>query len=263
MKKIISLIFLFLTACANPNTVSISTSTLTTPTPDANEFIDEKGFHMRLIPAGEFTMGNDFGDANAKPTHQVALDAYYVDKYEVTNALYETCVNMGVCQPPHSTRSYTRDSYYGNAQFNKYPVVNIDWHMAKTFCEWRGARLPTEAEWEKAARGNNNENVYPWNKSDCIILHDEKAKEGCQGGRDTYEVGSYENNKSSYGVYDMPSNALEWVSSIYRPYPYNAYDGRENPDSPDARVTRSGFRNVALPSASVDTIGFRCAKSVP
>jgi formylglycine-generating enzyme required for sulfatase activity len=285
MKKIISFVLLFLTACVNPTIIPTSTSTLAMPTPsltlaptirppstvtltatpDANEFIDKKGISMRLIPAGEFTMGNDFLSTGSMPAHKVTLNAYYIDKFEVTNALYETCASMGVCKPPHSIGSYTRDNYYGNAQFNNYPVVNIDWYMAKMFCEWRDARLPTEAEWEKAARGGNNENSYPWNTSDCIILHDEKAKEGCkgEGGIDTYEVGTYENNKSSYGVYDMPSNAWEWVSSLYLPYPYNANDGRENSNSPDARVHRSGWRNWGMPFASMPQIGFRCAISVP
>lgn len=281
MKKIVPLILLFLTACANSNTVISPTHTLRPPTPsptpvptirpiftitftptlDANEFVDEKGAHMRLISAGVFTMGT--GDAREISAHQLTLDAYYIDKYEVTNALYETCVSMGACKPPHGIGSYSRDSYYGNAQFNNYPVVNVDWYMAKTFCEWRDARLPTEAEWEKAARGDNNGNYYPWNMSDCIILRDEKAKQGCDGGRDTYEVGTYENNKSSYGIYDMPSNAWEWVSSLYMPYPYNANDGRENPNSSDARVHRSGWRNWGMPFASMPQIGFRCAVSVP
>jgi formylglycine-generating enzyme required for sulfatase activity len=249
MKRIVFLALLFVTACAKP-------------TSDSNELIDEKGVRMRLIPAGEFTMGNDLHTANEKPVHQVTLDAYYIDKYEVTNALYKTCVDMGVCQPPHDIRSGTRDNYYSNSQFDNYPVVSVDWYMAKAFCEWRDARLPTEAEWEKAARGNNNGNIYPWNPSDCIFMHDEAAKEGCNGGRDTAEVGFYENNKSAYGVYDMPGNAWEWVSSVYAPYPYNPNDGRENPNSPDARVVRSGWRNWGMPYASMETIGFRCVKSV-
>jgi formylglycine-generating enzyme required for sulfatase activity len=235
MKRIIPLVLVFLIACAKPN----------------DELVDEKGVSMRLVPAGEFTMGNDFGDTGEMPAHQVTLGAYYIDKYEVTNALYKSCVNTGACQPPHSFRSGTRDSYYDNPQFDHYPVVYIDWYMAKTFCEWRGARLPTEAEWEKAARGNNNGNTYPWNSSDCIFMHDETAKEGCAGGRDTAEVGFYENNKSTYGVYDMPGNAWEWVSSLYRPYPYNAYDAAD-PDSLE-RVNRSGFRNWGMPYAAAQT----------
>jgi formylglycine-generating enzyme required for sulfatase activity len=283
MKNIIPLVLFLLTACANPTIVSTPTSTLAvstpsltlappilppstiifTATPDSNEFIDTKGVSMRLIPAGEFTMGNDFSSTGEMPAHKVTLDTYYIDKYEVTNALYKSCVNTGSCQSPHSFRSGTPDNYYSNPQFDNYPVVSVDWYMAKTFCEWRDARLPTEAEWEKAARGNNNGNIYPWNPSDCIFMHDQAATAGCAGGKDPYEVGHYENNKSSYGVYDMPGNAWEWVSSVYAPYPYNSEDGRENSNSPDARVNRSGWRNWGMPYSSMGTIGFRCAKSVP
>jgi formylglycine-generating enzyme required for sulfatase activity len=280
MRMIVLLILSFLVGCAKPNFVSIPTFALPTLLPlststpvnhpslvstlmantDPNEFVDGKGVHMRLVPAGEFTMGDQTGDAGERPVYQGALDAYIIDKFEVTNALYKTCAEAGACQPPHSFRSVTRDSYYANPQFDNYPVVNVDWYMAKTFCEWRGAYLPTEAEWEKAARGNNDGNTYPWNKSDCLFMHDETAKEGCAGGGDTAEVGQYEKNKSSYGVYDMPGNVWEWVSSLYKPYPYNPNDGREDPNSPDARVVRSGWRSWGLPDTSTDMIGFRCAR---
>lgn len=256
MKRVIFLLLFALTACVKPNLTP-------TATLDANEFIDEQGVHMRLVPAGEFTMGNEIGDVSASPAHQVTLDTYYIDKYEVTNALFKTCVDKGVCQEPDSLHSMTRDNYYGNSQFDNYPVVFVNWYMAKTFCEWRGARLPTEAEWEKAARGNDNANRYPWNSSECIFMHDETAKEGCAGGTDTAEIGYYENNQSSYGVYDMPGNVWEWVSSLYKPYPYNADDGREDLSSADRRVVRSGFRYIGFPYASMNTVGFRCARAVP
>ena len=91
-------------------------------------------------------------------THLVAPTLLY---YEVTNALYKACVDTGACQPPKEVNSYTRDWYYGNPDFEHYPVVYVDWDMASTYCEWRGAQLPTEAQWEKAARGTDGR-TYPW-----------------------------------------------------------------------------------------------------
>ncbi len=120
-----------------------------TGTPLPNEITDLKGVPMRLVPAGNFTMGSERYD-NEKPIHEVYLDAYYMDKYEVTNALYKACVDAGVCDPPKNSSSNTRSSYYGNSQYDDYPVIYVDWNMAKTYCEWRGAGLPTEAQWEKA-----------------------------------------------------------------------------------------------------------------
>jgi formylglycine-generating enzyme required for sulfatase activity len=92
---------------------------------------------------------------NETPLHQVYLSAFYIDKYEVTNAQYKTCVDASVCDIPEATVSATRSSYYNNSEFNEYPVVYINWNMAKGYCEWRRAQLPTEAQWEKAARGTD------------------------------------------------------------------------------------------------------------
>ena len=137
------------------------------PHPNSSDYVDAFGVSMRLVPAGEFTMGTDANIAlaecekyvgpcqldyftNEEP-HQVYLDAFYIDKYEATNTLYKACVDAGVCQPPKIPSSNTRSSYYGNSQYDNYPVSNVDWFQAKAYCEWRDARLPTEAEWEKAS----------------------------------------------------------------------------------------------------------------
>jgi formylglycine-generating enzyme required for sulfatase activity len=230
---------------------------------------------MRLVPAGEFTMGSDSDGDPRNSAHGVYLEAFYMDRYEVTNAHYERCVMAGACKPPHAAESYFRDSYYGDSQYDSYPVVNVDWYMARTYCEmWRGARLPTEAEWEKAARGTDGR-TYPWGEG---ISCDQANYDGdpdydlyCAG--DTSEVGRYERGQSPYGLYDMAGNVFEWVSSLNKPYPYHATDGREDQTSRDSRVIRGGgwsqdphdltvfYRSWIGPNLFEGVIGFRCARS--
>ena len=116
---------------------------------------------MAYIPAGEFTMGDDFYNADEKPAHEIHLDAFFIDKYEVTNALYKTCVDADVC--PLAAEYKIHDAFELLRQFRvrSYPVIYITWNMANTYCDWRGAQLPTEAQWEKAARGTDGR-TYPW-----------------------------------------------------------------------------------------------------
>ena len=128
-----------------------------------------------------------FARSNEKPDHTVYLDAYYIDKYEVTNALYKACVKTGVCTAPYKWSVYSVQSdYYDNLFYDNYPVVNVDWNMAKIYCEWRGARLPTEAEWEKAARGTDGR-IYPWGEN--IDCYKSNYHDSCVG--DTSKVGSF------------------------------------------------------------------------
>jgi formylglycine-generating enzyme required for sulfatase activity len=226
---------------------------------------DAKGVSMMLVPAGEFVMGNDNSGDDEKTAHMVYLDAFYMDTYEVTNALYKDCVDTGSCTPP----KYTSTGYYGNSQFDDYPVVYVDWYQALNYCEWHGTRLPTEAEWEKAARGVDGR-TYPWGQEiDCS-----KANyESCVG--ETTKVGIYVDGKSLYGVYDMTGNVMEWVSSLYKPYPYDPNDGRESLTALGERVLRGGsykcspgssdtaFRGLYDPATAFENRGFRCAKSAP
>jgi len=106
---------------------------------------------MMLVREGAFAMGGN-RSPDQQPIHQVYLDTYYMDKYEVTNALYRACVDSGDCTPPQRAISSTYDNF---------PVTDVDWNQAQAYCEWRGGSLPTEAQWEKAARGTNGR-VYPW-----------------------------------------------------------------------------------------------------
>ena len=242
-----------------------STATFTAvPTAFSSGITDAKVVEMVLVPEGEFTMGSDDGSADEKPVHQVFLDTYYIDKYEVTNALYKACVDAGVCEEPSDTENYN------NSQYAQHPVVYVNWNKANEYCEWRGARLPTEAEWEKAARGTDGR-TYPWGEE----IDSSFANYGGNVG-DTTPVGSYESGVSSYGAYDMAGNVWEWVSSLYQGYPYSANDGREDLlDTSGSRVLRggawnsnaNGVRSAARdsfdPSVTLNLIGFRCSRSLP
>jgi formylglycine-generating enzyme required for sulfatase activity len=241
---------------------------------------------MMLVPAGQFTMGGKAADevrtcsevfasecqlawfVDEEPEHMVALDAFYIDIYEVTNARYQDCEQQGACDPPMSSASNSHPSYYSNPEFDNYPVINVDWYQAQAYCKWRAARLPTEAEWEKAARGTDGR-MYPWgNKLDETFANFHWSVS------DTTAVGSYESGKSPYGLYDMAGNVWEWVNSLLEPYPYSADDGRESPNGSGPRVMRGGSWGLeGDTSVSVSIrfgydaarsgmdIGFRCARN--
>jgi formylglycine-generating enzyme required for sulfatase activity len=233
------------------------------------EITDAKGVPMRLVPAGEFTMGSENGEDDERPVHTVYLDAFYMDKYEVTNARYAACVADGACTPPHETSSRRRSSYYGNPQYADYPVINVDWYQAQAYCEWRGARLPTEAEWEKAARGTDGR-TYPWgnNALPCSLANFANCV------RDTNAVGSYPAGASPYGIYDLAGNVWEWVADWYDKN-YYAVSPSRNPSGPSSgsyRALRGGSwndsgngvrastRNVNVPDYWGNIIGFRCSR---
>ena len=223
---------------------------------------------MMLISAGSFMMGSDAGSLDEQPVHEVYLDDFYMDTYEVTNALYKACVDDGSCISPIEIRSETHPVYYGNPEFLNYPVIFVDWNMATSYCLWLGKRLPTEAEWEKAARGMDNR-PYPWGKEFDLIYANYAKKTG-----DTQEVGLYEIGKSPYGIYDMAGNVWEWVADLYQE---NYYEGSplSNPLGPqvgDYHVMRGGSwfnynehmrvsNREGYPATYADiNIGFRCAR---
>jgi formylglycine-generating enzyme required for sulfatase activity len=255
----------FTPALPTETSIPIETAVPTiTPTPLPVEITDEKGIRMNLVPAGTFKMGSEKYD-DEKPIHDVYLDAFYMDMYEVTNAAYKNCVDAGKCELPSNADKYN------DAAYAEHPVVYVNWNQAKTYCEWRGSRLPTEAEWEKAARGVDGR-TYPWGEGiDCS-----KANYyGCV--RSTSEVGSYESGKSPYGIYDMAGNAREWVNDWYDEnyYQNSPASNPLGPSSGQYRVLRGGSwyysdnlaRSAYRFSNSPDLInfnfGFRCARSLP
>jgi formylglycine-generating enzyme required for sulfatase activity len=227
---------------------------------------------MVFVPAGEFIMGGPggVGRGDEYPQHSVYLDAFYIGKYEVTNAEYKGCVEAGACDLPDGDRSWTRDSYYGNPEYDDYPVIQVSWYDAQAYCEWKGLRLPTEAEWEKAARGTDGRE-YPWGN--------EFDSHQCNTGEtrifDTAEVGSFPEGASAYGALDMAGNVLEWVADWYDPNYYSGAPDRNplGPSSGDLRVLRGGSwylsggsaacarRYPYLPDYRYYDVGFRVAAS--
>lgn len=249
-----------------------ATETSVPPTPTlgvGSTLTGNDGMSLLYIPAGKFTMGSDDGNDDEKPAHTVNLDAFWIDKTEVTNTMYAQCVAGGKCDAPSTTTSARRDSYYGNPQFDNFPVINVDWNMADTYCEWAGRRLPTEAEWEKAARGTDGR-TYPWGNDapNKNLLNYDGPNDG-----DTTEVGAYPNGVSPYGVLDMAGNVDEWVADWYGEIYYTSspLSNPLGPSSGQYRVLRGGpwltydyyirssYRGSLDPSHTDYYTGFRCA----
>lgn len=223
------------------------------------------GMTLLYVPAGVFTMGTDESlydtQFNYGPVHQVYLDAYWVDETEVTNDMYAKCVGDGVCVKPVNTSSYTYLSYYGNPSYDRYPVLYVDWNMAKAYCEWAGRRLPSEAEWEKAARGTDGRS-YPWGDDFMGLQYVSNLQN---------EVGSYPAGRSVYGAYDMAGNVMEWVNDWYDNiyYQKSPYKNPQGPTTGKYRVVRSSastaheihiaLRHWYVPTFTSNVLGFRCA----
>ncbi len=201
--------------------------------------VKASGMIQVFVPDGKFNMGGYDPDAqpDEKPGRTVSISAFWMDKVEVTNAMYTLCVNAGVCKPPREIKSATRPSYFNNPDFADYPVIYISWNDADAYCKWVGGRLPTEAEWEYAARGGDYR-IYPWgdNAPDKTL-----ANFNYESG-DTSRVGSYPNGASAFGVLDMAGNVWEWVSDYYNPA-YYASAPAENPQGPE-QYSVNGPRKV-------------------
>jgi eukaryotic-like serine/threonine-protein kinase len=234
---------------------------------------------MALIPAGPFKMGSDQGDGDERPVHTVTLNAFLMDKYEATNADYAGCVAAGKCLMPTDEDSKTRKGYYADKQYANYPVINVSWEEANTYCKWHidGGRLPTEAEWERAARGGAEGKQYPW--GDTLPVCTTGAENGAQfnscNPQDTIMVGSFAPNK--YGLYDMAGNVWEWTTDWYEAIYYQNSPG-QNPSGPQSsnqnvHVVRGGswlvnsdYLRVAdrfglLPDYRANNLGFCCVRS--
>ncbi len=237
---------------------------------------------MVFIPAGEFQMGCDPArnggfscPPDELPIHTVTLKAFFIDRYEVTNARYAECVQAGACRAPSVVSSETRDHYYDEPAFADFPVVNVSWKDANVFCQWAGKRLPTEAEWEKAARGGINA-AFPWGNDEpsCILVNafDPLSGQLCLG--DTSAVGAHADGASGFGAEDMAGNVWEWVSDWYSEsyYAESPTLGPAGPQGDVEKVLRGGSwlsRPVYLRTSgrsfdlnfhgSADT-GFRCVQ---
>lgn len=253
---------------------------------------------MITVPAGEFQMGCDPANPGPgygcsykdTPLHAVWLDAYAIDRFEVTNSEYRACVGAGACQPPRRSNSHERGDYYGNGEYDLFPVLYVSHWDAAAYCGWAGKRLPTEAEWEKAARGPVDTRPFPWGSEpfDCARLN--RPLEGiCIGQpKDTARVGMYPRGASPYGVHDLGGNVFEWVLDRYSEYwylstpytnPVNLVQGKE-----DTFTLRGGSYRDRIAYTRVfhrhwghhgdtvggdspfyrnDRVGFRCARSLP
>lgn len=252
--RIILLILLLVTACQPASPQAGST------------MLSEKD-HVTLvfIPGGEFLMGSQESDPDADvdeiPQHAVYLDAYWIDRTEVTNDMYRRCVESGACtEPAHSRR-------YVIAEYGAHPILGVSWDQAVAYCTWAGRRLPTEAEWEKAARGTDGR-LYPWGNEppDSDLLNFDHNVD------DTIEVGSYPAGASPYGVLDMAGNVWEWVSDGFDEnyYADSPYENPRGGDSVNRRVLKGGSWSTQAHNVRAsnrfwgfpgrnDTDGFRCA----
>ena len=253
------------------------------PTPYPAEITDERGIPMVLVPAGEFIMGSDHWSGSEKPVHTVYLDAFYIDKYEVTNAAFAEFLNeMGnqiegvagkahwVEEPDPDLRVHRVDGVWrADPGRENHPINEVTWFGARAFCEWRGAHLPTEAQWEKAARGTDGR-TYPWGEQEPTCEMANFA--GCF--YDSVPVDSYPEWVSPYGAFNMAGNVHEWTNDWYNPdyYANSPYENPPGPESGDYKIFRGGswfngayrvrttYRYPKLPVLTYMANGFRCAR---
>ena len=241
------------------------------------------------VPEGSFARGcNAAADsacaADEKPFRILIVNAFDIDRHEVTVARWLKCIDGGGCGKPTKTfKSHGKGFTYGAPGQDQHPVTGVTWQQAADFCKWAGGRLPTEAEWEKAARGscktvapkacNTNAQVYPWGDdvANCELAVMNYGGDGCGKG-ETWPVGSKPDGASPYGALDMAGNAWEWVADRYAADYYATADSK-NPKGPtkgSTRVMRGGSaywsadylrasaRSKEDPAAAELDVGFRC-----
>lgn len=260
------------------------------PTPTPAPIIAPTGMRMLFMPGGVFRYGNDEGDPDEAPSQLVNLSPFYIDETEVTNAQYAQCVEAGACNPPQQIgSSYHGENYHTAASFQNYPVIFVTWYMADAFCDWRGARLPNEVEWERAASYDPTtlqRTLYPWgsdfigqnlNFCDANCAREGNSFDIDDGHRDTAEVFSYAESRSPIGAYNMLGNVAEWVDDWYE-RDYYEEAPKTNPRGPatgEFKAFRGGSwfsiedelgvtrRNFFDPRVARAVLGFRCATDVP
>jgi len=223
---------------------------------------------MALVPAGEFTMGSPEGPADEQPAHRVYVDAFFMDKYEVSVGQFAEFLKATSLEAPPDW------DIMNQPQHQKRPVVNMGWADAAIYCKWAGKRLPTEAEWEKAARGTDGR-IYPWGNETPTGLHANFGKKEWNNHAALLPVGRLEDGKSPYGIYDMAGNAWEWVNDWYD-HDYYKNSPSQNPAGPSStkfKVLRGGSWSntqddlrsanpyIYEPTSQYRNVGFRCAKT--
>jgi formylglycine-generating enzyme required for sulfatase activity len=209
-------------------TVASTALALLLPGPAPALRVGPDDVEMVEVPAGAFVMGaaDSEADPDEQPVARIFVETFQIDKVEVTNSRYLRCVEAGACSTPVGGNPTKRARA-------EHPVTILSWLQATTYCRWAGKRLPTEAEWEKAARGPDGRR-YPWGET----FVPDWANAGHTLGLGA--VGLHPRGASPYGALDMAGSVWEWTSSLYRPYPYDARDGREDPEARGARVNRGG-----------------------
>ena len=310
MKKLIPVLIalaMFSAACgggakAEPTAVALATAMPTAtaislnpteapsnkvPDPGEERTSSVDGMIQVYVPDGSFRMGglDAKAEGDEKPDHQVSMSGFWMDKVEVTNAMYMLCVQAGACEPPDEFKSDTQDQYFNTDEYADYPVVYVTWVDADAYCTWAGRRLPTEAEWEYAARGTDFR-TFPWGDERADTS---RANFNRKFG-DTTRVGSFPAGASPFGILDMAGNVWEWVSDYYDADYYSLTVGA-NPTGPltprnvhqprrvirggsymdveaDIRVSNRGYALGSNPDADLDSaeyhgesssrIGFRC-----
>jgi formylglycine-generating enzyme required for sulfatase activity len=215
-----------------------------------------------FIPAGSFEMGSEDGDSDERPVHTVSLDAYWMDQTEVTNAMFVAFLNeQGNQSEGGATWLDDSDSdvlivqsggsWVPKSGYADHPVVEVTWYGAQAYCDWAGRRMPTEAEWEKAARGGLERARYPWGEDDPICTPG--ARNGAQFGScngQTVSVMTFAPN--GYGLFDMAGNVWEWVNDWYDVYP-GGDPGASNSFGNTYRVLRGGSWYVVTSSCAPPT----------
>jgi formylglycine-generating enzyme required for sulfatase activity len=225
---------------------------------------------MVLIPAGEFTMGTNDRLPDEGPEHKVTLPAFYIDKYEVTNLQYKQFIDA----TNHKSPDHFRNRTYPEGKVD-HPVTHVTWYDARDYCQWAGKRLPTEQEWEKAAR-SPDARVYPWgNDFDIAKANTPQRWMVLEKDGDTTPVGAFPAGVNAYGMYDVSGNVWEWTSSWYKPHPGNTritenygekYKVLKGGSWWDCTFYKCGIsaplynRSFFLQSTKNKSFGFRCAK---